>query len=69
MAKKREIGKGPICCPFCDVEITDTTLPFCQACAVEVLYCPKCHEAISRDSEVCQHCGADVREEMIKGGE
>ena len=31
-------------CPCCDEEIMEANLPYCQACGINVLYCPKCQK-------------------------
>jgi len=68
MATDREERKNTCCCPYCDAEIARAVLPCCQVCGVEVLYCPRCHEAMSPTEESCPHCGADIRKE-VAGGE
>lgn len=30
--------------------------PFCQACGVELRYCPVCGEPLPKESDVCSHC-------------
>ena len=50
-------------CPYCDVEIIEAKLPFCQACGVPVFFCVKCGESVPRDSEVCPKCGEKIGEE------
>ena len=68
MANEREQMKEPCCCPYCDTEMAQAALPYCQACEVEVLYCPTCREAIPQDKQVCPHCGYDVRSGADKRG-
>ncbi|MHB8104548.1 MAG: double zinc ribbon domain-containing protein [Dehalococcoidales bacterium] len=48
-------------CPFCDDDIAEAAFPYCQACEVNVLRCPKCHLNVPRDAEKCPHCGADIK--------
>ena len=60
MTTQKEKKERPFC-PFCDEEIVDASLPWCQACQVTVFYCPKCRETISRDNEICPHCGAEIK--------
>ena len=69
MANKREPVKESRYCPYCDAEIAEAAFPYCEACEVEVFYCPKCRETIPRDRQVCPHCGANIKEEAAKGGE
>jgi Zn-finger nucleic acid-binding protein len=68
VADKREPAKEPLYCPYCDEEIAEAAFPYCEACGVEIFYCPKCCEAIPRDKKICPHCGADIKEETAKGG-
>ena len=53
-------------CPCCDEEIMEANLPYCQACGINVLYCPKCQKPFHRENKVCPHCGAEIRAE-VKG--
>ncbi len=48
-------------CPFCDEEIAETSLSYCQACRVTIFYCPECRKPLPRDNRVCPHCGAEIR--------
>ena len=48
-------------CPYCDEELEDTGSPQCQACGVQVFYCPQCGKTVPRDKRVCPYCGADIR--------
>jgi len=47
-------------CPFCEGEVSAADLPFCQACGVKLLFCPKCGEVVARDATKCPHCGAEL---------
>ncbi len=66
MADNREPTKEPRYCPYCDEEIAEATFPYCEACEVEIFYCPKCREAVPRDKKTCPYCGADIKEEAAK---
>jgi len=44
-------------CPYCDEEVQQAKLPWCQACGVKLLYCEKCGQPIAKDKDVCPHCG------------
>jgi len=55
-------------CPYCDEEIAEAAFLYCQACQVEVFYCPKCQQPIPREKQICPNCGADIRGEVAKGG-
>jgi DNA-directed RNA polymerase subunit RPC12/RpoP len=52
-AKKMEFH-----CPYCDEEVQQAKLPWCQACGVKLLYCEKCGQPIAKGEAVCPHCGA-----------
>ena len=67
MSEKREPIKEPRYCPYCDQDIAEAAFPYCQACEVEVFYCPECHEAIPREKKQCPHCGADIRNGAKRG--
>ena len=60
MAKQEE-KKEHLSCPYCDEEIKKANLPYCQSCGITMFYCPKCREPLSRENEVCPHCGAEIR--------
>ena len=62
MAKKNEPIKEPRACPFCDEEIAEAAFPYCEACKVTVLHCPRCRQPVSRGDKECPHCGANIRE-------
>lgn len=68
MAEKCEQIKEHRFCPYCDAEIAEAAFPYCEACQIEILYCPKCREALPRDKQICPHCGADIKGEAAKGG-
>ncbi len=53
-------------CPYCDAEIAEAAFPFCEACSVTMLRCPKCGLSVARDKEKCPHCGADIKSEVGK---
>jgi len=48
-------------CPYCDKEIAEASFPYCDACKVNIFYCPKCQKPLSRDNRVCPHCGAEIK--------
>ena len=47
-------------CPFCDAEIMEMNLPFCQVCHVTILYCSDCEKPLPKNSKICPSCGAKV---------
>ena len=68
MTDRRDETKRTCYCPYCEAEIVEAAFPYCQACKVEIFYCPKCRQAIPRDKQLCPHCGADIKGEVTKGG-
>ena len=68
MAKKSEPVKEPRYCPYCEPEIAEAVFPYCEACEVEVFYCPECREPLSRDKKICPNCGCDIRGTESKKG-
>ena len=68
MATGPQKTKGRCACPYCDAEIEKARFPYCQACKVEVLYCPKCHQPVPRGEQSCPACGADVRGGVVRRG-
>jgi predicted amidophosphoribosyltransferase len=62
MAEQKE-KKEHRFCPYCDEEIMKADLPYCQACGLEIFYCPKCRKPVNRDNMVCPHCGAEIKGE------
>ena len=61
MGEERKSEKRQLCCPYCDEEMTEANLPYCQACGITVFYCPKCRKPFPRENKVCPHCGAEIR--------
>jgi hypothetical protein len=68
MAEKNRTLKKPHICPFCDAEIAEAAFPYCEACGLKVLHCPKCGLPVPRGKEKCPHCGADIRGAVAGGG-
>ena len=66
MGDKPDTEKTIRYCPYCDDEIAEVSFPYCEPCKVTIFYCPKCRQSISRDNKICPHCGADIREEILK---
>jgi predicted amidophosphoribosyltransferase len=63
MAEKhagKPAAKKELHCPFCDEEIRQLNLPWCQACGVTIAYCSKCGQPIGKDKNACPHCGAEL---------
>jgi DNA-directed RNA polymerase subunit RPC12/RpoP len=53
-------AKKELHCPFCDEEIRQLNLPWCQACGVTIAYCSTCGKPIGKDKNACPHCGAKI---------
>jgi len=68
MADKNVTSKECHTCPFCDAEIAEAAFPYCEVCGVNILHCPKCGLSITRGTEKCPHCGADIRKAVTGGG-
>ena len=60
MAPKKKEKESSVC-PYCEVEIIQSSFPYCQACGVTVFYCPRCRKPVSRDNKVCPYCGAEIK--------
>jgi nitrogen fixation NifU-like protein len=56
-----EHGHGECFCPFCDEEIVDKELPFCQGCRATLKFCPSCGKPITPETKTCPHCGNDIK--------
>jgi len=56
-------------CPYCDEEMMEADLPYCQICGVSVFYCPGCSEPVARENRVCPHCGAEIKGERTQVGD
>jgi hypothetical protein len=67
MAEKNKSGKEVRTCPFCEEAIAEAAFPYCEACSLKVLYCPKCGLAVPRNREKCPHCGNSMKNVVIKG--
>ena len=48
-------------CPFCDGEIMEADLPYCQLCGVKMLLCPQCKQPVAKEASKCPNCGAAMR--------
>lgn len=60
MEAQKEEGKH-LACPYCDEELMKANLPYCQACKISILYCPKCREPVSRKAGQCPNCGEEIK--------
>ena len=48
-------------CPYCEEEIADESLPYCQACKAVLTFCPECGKPIAKDDKICQYCGTKIK--------
>ncbi len=60
MVERKEKEKG-FFCPYCEVELVETSLPLCQVCGITIFYCPNCRKPLPRGKKVCPHCGAEIK--------
>jgi predicted amidophosphoribosyltransferase len=68
MVDNTKSGKKVHTCPFCEDEIAEAAFPFCEACGLKVLFCPKCGLSVPRNREKCPHCGADMKNVVMGRG-
>lgn len=61
MGKDQSLKK-PHTCPYCDEEIAEASFPYCEACGLQVLSCPKCGMSVARERETCPSCGTNIKE-------
>jgi hypothetical protein len=47
-------------CPYCDEEVKNAGLPFCEPCGVKLPSCASCHEVVPKDATICPYCGAKL---------
>lgn len=48
-------------CPYCDEEVADSQLPYCQPCKVTTFHCPECGHKAPREEKICPSCGAIMK--------
>ena len=60
-AKVSDHGHGECFCPYCEEEIADESLPYCQACRATLGFCPECGKPVTPDAKTCPHCGASIK--------
>jgi RNA polymerase subunit RPABC4/transcription elongation factor Spt4 len=63
MKSKREESRSKQWCPYCDEEIENTQLPYCQPCKVPSFKCPACKQVVPREEKICPNCGALMKGE------
>ena len=61
MGAEGKVEREPVKCPYCDEEILESLLPFCQACKVTVIYCSSCNKPLPLGEKVCPDCGTEVK--------
>ena len=67
MPAKRKKFSEPHTCPYCEADIAEAAFPYCEACGLQVIHCPKCGMSIARGTEKCPNCGAIIKDEAAKG--
>ena len=60
MGAEEKAGKKPLFCPYCDGAVGESMLPYCQACGIEVFYCPQCEQPVPREKKTCPNCGTEI---------
>jgi predicted RNA-binding Zn-ribbon protein involved in translation (DUF1610 family) len=59
--KKNMKAEKKCACPYCDEEIKNANLPFCQSCGVVIRRCGHCHVIIKDDGiHTCPECGKSL---------
>jgi hypothetical protein len=48
-------------CPYCEDELANSQMPFCQPCKVETFNCPSCGKPVVRTKRTCPSCGAKMK--------
>lgn len=55
-------------CPYCEAEIAEAAFPYCEACGLQAVSCPKCGISVAKERETCPNCGADIKKGAAEGG-
>ncbi len=58
--KNTAASKKEYHCPYCDEEVRQAKLPWCQACGVKLTVCTKCGQPTDSGGKVCSHCGTAI---------
>ena len=53
-------------CPYCEDELANSQLPFCQPCKLETFNCPTCGKPTPRNNKICPNCGAPMKPKVSK---
>jgi hypothetical protein len=61
MKTKQEEKKEERWCPYCEDELANSQLPYCQPCRVETFNCPDCGKPVPRLKKICPNCGASMK--------
>jgi predicted amidophosphoribosyltransferase len=48
-------------CPYCEDELAESQMPYCQPCKVETFNCPSCGKPAPRTKRICPSCGARMK--------
>jgi hypothetical protein len=66
--KMARVEKSHLSCPYCDKEIAEAAFPYCEACKVTLLRCPKCFTVVERKATKCPQCGTLLRNSTTAQG-
>jgi hypothetical protein len=61
MKTKRPEKQEQVWCPYCEDEIANSQLPYCQPCKVETFNCPNCSTPVPRLKKICPKCGSSMK--------
>jgi nitrogen fixation NifU-like protein len=59
-AEHEHEGEEECHCPFCEADIADQSLPYCQACKAAIKFCSGCGKPVSPEAKTCPHCGSKI---------
>jgi nitrogen fixation protein NifU and related proteins len=59
-AEHEHEGEDECHCPFCEADIADQSLPYCQACKAAIKFCSSCGKPVSPEAKTCPHCGSKI---------
>jgi hypothetical protein len=64
--RKPEVKAEAAWCPYCEDELVNSQLPYCQPCKVETFNCPSCGKPAPRLKKVCPECGSSMKPAATK---
>ena len=54
-------AEGHCQCPYCEAELGEAQLPYCQACKASLTFCPECGKPVASDAKTCLNCGTKIK--------